>query len=396
MYHFHDGLQDLPDPQNYLEPLKYTYLASYRSKAGSSGANRFYIQIDRADVTAESPERVYSLRLQPPNPIFLSPPTQVVRSWQTAERAESEPVLTPDSALVEIMVEFPDSYPRELAETHLLVDGEAVDTRTLGARTSGAGMPDEMQQFTWDLTPYTESGRHTLQAVVIDELGLQQASLEIPVDVVVDELELPWWQALIQERRNLVIIAATLAGAAVLAVLVLAGQRTWSLIEIRRRRKQYSDPLTQPVPAKIEPVSRPRRTQDPSQVRGWPKLPLGQKGVARLVRLSESGHLLPSTSLELAKKEVTFGADPRQATAVLDSPSVSPLHARLHPSGDGEFVLLDAGSTAGTWVNYAPVSKLGSRLHHGDLVHIGRVAFRFEKLEPGEEPQPIVMPYREE
>jgi len=37
----------------------------------------------------------------------------------------------------------------------------------------------------------------------------------------------------------------------------------------------------------------------------------------------------------------------------------------------------DLGSEAGTWVNYAPVSAEGSQLRHGDLLHIGRVAFRF-------------------
>jgi pSer/pThr/pTyr-binding forkhead associated (FHA) protein len=31
----------------------------------------------------------------------------------------------------------------------------------------------------------------------------------------------------------------------------------------------------------------------------------------------------------------------------------------------------------GTWVNYTPVSQEGVNVEDGDLIHIGRVGFRF-------------------
>ena len=37
---------------------------------------------------------------------------------------------------------------------------------------------------------------------------------------------------------------------------------------------------------------------------------------------------------------------------------------------------------AGTWINYAPVTPDGGRLQHGDLIHIGKVGFRFTESNP--------------
>ena len=72
----------------------------------------------------------------------------------------------------------------------------------------------------------------------------------------------------------------------------------------------------------------------------------------------------------------------RRATQLLESPTVDGLHARLYRDQDDVFFLADQGSVAGTWVNYAPISTGGARLEHGDLIHIGRVTFRFELTDP--------------
>jgi pSer/pThr/pTyr-binding forkhead associated (FHA) protein len=45
---------------------------------------------------------------------------------------------------------------------------------------------------------------------------------------------------------------------------------------------------------------------------------------------------------------------------------------------------------AGTWVNYSPVPAQGLLLRHGDLVQIGKIAFRFELANPPEERQPRI------
>ncbi len=88
--------------------------------------------------------------------------------------------------------------------------------------------------------------------------------------------------------------------------------------------------------------------------------------------------------------ETTLGSDPNLATLVLDDPTVEGLHSRLIQGENGSFRLTDEGSIAGTWINYSPVSREGAALEHGDLVHIGRVGFRFSLRQPGIGRKPVV------
>ena len=92
----------------------------------------------------------------------------------------------------------------------------------------------------------------------------------------------------------------------------------------------------------------------------------------------------------LNRREITFGSDSAQVSDCLEDASVSPMHARLLYS-DGAFILSDLQSVAGTWVNYTPVSTMGVQLEHGDMIHLGRVAFRFELSVPPEQKKPRVI-----
>jgi pSer/pThr/pTyr-binding forkhead associated (FHA) protein len=111
-----------------------------------------------------------------------------------------------------------------------------------------------------------------------------------------------------------------------------------------------------------------------------------------MTRLIESDQSNSNPPIPIASEEITFGRDPLQAIQVLDDPSVDELHARLRKEADGSFRLLDEGSTAGTWINYVPVSRDGARLEHGDLVHIGRISFRFTEREPERVRKPVILP----
>jgi pSer/pThr/pTyr-binding forkhead associated (FHA) protein len=62
----------------------------------------------------------------------------------------------------------------------------------------------------------------------------------------------------------------------------------------------------------------------------------------------------------------------------------------------GEYWIYDHGSLAGTWVNYVPVSSEGTRLRHGDLIHVGFVTLRFETAHPAPQPAAVTRPYQEE
>jgi predicted component of type VI protein secretion system len=187
-----------------------------------------------------------------------------------------------------------------------------------------------------------------------------------------------------------------LSGITLILVLTIAGRKTAHVIKQKRKLNRANDPLLQVVPIRQDRPAKARPMTQTVQSPTWPRALDLHNAAARLVRISENGHPIPSSSISLSRKEITFGSDPQQAITVLESPSVDPLHARLYHSPDKSYILVDAGSIAGTWVNYAPVSSTGMRLEHGDLVHIGRIAFRFELSQPDDSRQPIVVPYQEE
>jgi predicted component of type VI protein secretion system len=56
---------------------------------------------------------------------------------------------------------------------------------------------------------------------------------------------------------------------------------------------------------------------------------------------------------------------------------------------------MDLGSAAGTWINYEQLTRDSRPLAHGDLLHIGRLAFRFELATPPNR-RPVVSPFEED
>jgi pSer/pThr/pTyr-binding forkhead associated (FHA) protein len=91
---------------------------------------------------------------------------------------------------------------------------------------------------------------------------------------------------------------------------------------------------------------------------------------------SEGSKPLP---ISIAADEITFGSDQDLATIVIQDDSVQGLHARLQCMENGIYLLSDQGSIAGTWVNYAQVPTEGQEIRHGDLIHLGRVGYRFKQ-----------------
>ena len=112
---------------------------------------------------------------------------------------------------------------------------------------------------------------------------------------------------------------------------------------------------------------------------------------AYLVRLMNGGEPASIAPIPIIEKDMTFGTDPVQSMYVLDDPSISPLHARIKQTDDGNFVIIDHGSVAGTWVNYEPVPREGIRLQHGDRIHFGQLQYRFDLSQPPAETEPKVI-----
>jgi hypothetical protein len=373
-----------PDPGIYLEPLGKVYFLKYTSAINQSGRYSLAVKVTHQDWQVSSPARFFSISVQPPNPMFVSPPAQIERSSQPVSSA-AVTELQPASQSIEIQVEFPDGHPRPLKAVRLYVDGIPVAENT--------GEP--FDQFNLPLETYTTSTSINIKVEVEDSLGLTGASIETPVQVVVNRKVSGSLKTLSENRVGLAAGAAGLAGAALVSVLVV----TWR----RRRRNGSAQPRT---PALRKPAGRPARRRNEttrpahlawSERLSWPRgHPTTSAPIlAQLVRLSEQNQPLPSSPVAITSREVTFGRDPTLATVVIDLPSLDGLHARLRQNDDGQFILSDEGSVAGTWVNYAPITRDRVELEHADLVRIGQASFRFLHSSPNRIRKVVVKPYKE-
>ncbi len=383
-YHIFDGQSGLPNPDDYLEPLRYTYRAEYDSRINAAGTHGLRVEIETAGGLLSSASKPLFLNVEPPNPILLSPPSMIERKWVKSE-GQKESQLQPASAGLRIVVEFPDGHERPLKSSRLYVDGALAAENTA----------PPFDAFTWNLTGYVSDGRHTLRVEVEDDLGLTKSSIEWPVDLAVEPQKTAPLRAVFTRERLLILGAILAAGVVLVLALVLTGRQSRG----RRQagRKALADPLTQPVPARIEPPSQPRpgTVRSSSERTTIPRRAAAGFSDAKawLVRVSENGAAVQAdpvqprsaTAIPLVRRETTIGSDARRALYRLDAATVSGLHARIQMTPEGEYRIFDSGSVAGTWVNYAPVPTQGRLLRHGDLVQIGRESFRFQLAQPPEE-----------
>lgn len=365
------GREPLPDPETYFAPLRTSYRLAYRSSLNRSGEHELSLtaQIDQQAVTL-SPLR-FVLEVAAPNPFLLSPPARIERTWQPPAGRQAA-VLQALAQPFQAAIEFPDGHPRRLQAARLLVDGQVV----------AENLTEPFDTFLWNL-PETENTSRSLavQVEVVDELNLSGRSQPFLIELVVPEApRLPFWQAVIYSPVTRYVVIA-LAGLVLLGAVLLVGR----VRRPRPSRRSLQDPLTQPVPIRQDVPRRTRSVSPPTEPSRWAGV-ARPTAHARLLRqpqedlpnvASSADPVLPA-DLAITRQELTFGSDPKLAMVVLNAPSIHPLHARLQRNADGSYLLSDAGSIAGTWVNYAPVSKQGALLEAGDLVHLGGVAYRFQ------------------
>ena len=363
-YILFSGVEPLPGLETYFAPLRSTYQLTYTSALLTTGSHTLTASADLDGQTVSSAAQTFSLDIQPPNPILVAPPEQIVRQAPDA-RSTATAALLPIQQLITIIIEFPDGRTRPLVRTTLLVDNQKVAENTA----------EPFNHFSWDLSGYATSGQHTLSVEALDSLGLSKVSLGVPVMVTVIKPHFGLLPFLSRNSPWVALIAILFAGA-VLGVILGGGR-------VKRRALQADqaaplDPLTQPVEGDSG-----RHMRLP-----W-KHPAKQPG-AYLERLKEDGQPVSAPPIPVIAPEMTFGSDPMQVTRILDDPSVSPLHARLQEQ-DGEYILSDENSDAGTWVNYELLAA-PRRLQHGDVLQIGRLSYRFMLRKPPERRLPKITP----
>lgn len=382
------GAEVFPDLNSELDPLRHIYTLAYTSALNTSGEHSFGVEAETPEGTIEALEQSFRLDVEPPNPILVSPPLQIKRQPPEDDPYNSE-LLLPEKQKLDIIVEFPDGHPRDLKRTTLLIDGEVVDENT----------SEPFETFLWDLSLYDTSGQHEVVVEAEDVLGLKKSSLSTPVTLTVIQPPRGVQAFLARYRSYLVLGAIGIAGIALVAIILLGRPGANLLKRRRQKKKQFEDPLTQPVLAAVEPPTSPIKKSRPVPRRaGWlqavqktPRLP---DAPAYLRRLTNGGEPASTLPIPLLEKDLTFGTDPVQSMRVLDDASISPLHARIKQKPDGSFYIYDHGSVAGTWVNYEPVTREGRLLAHGDQIHLGRLMYRFDLKQPPPESAPKIISKR--
>jgi hypothetical protein len=367
-YFAFSGTESLPNPENYFSHLRHLYTFSYESQLTTGGSHRLAAHVQYGGLDMLSPDQNFGLDIQPPNPFLLAPPAQIVRQAPPEDPYNTE-ILLPTSQNIEFLVEFPDGHPRPITRATLLVDEEKVAEIT----------SPPFENFQWQLDKYTQSGEHSLQIEVEDSLGLTKTSLGIPLTLTVVQ---PPSGVLAFFGRNgslLTVGVIAVSGLLLAAILLVGGRRSLQSLAARRQAKAaYHDPVTQPIPASKPTESKRKRR---ISLQGWARnVPKRKKAIARLTRLNEKGSPLGGTPIPLTGEEMSFGSDPVKVTFVLDDPSVSPRHAKLVRNENGQFLLFDQNSVAGTWINFEKAASEGSILTDGDLILFGLLRYRFDLL----------------
>ncbi len=336
------GLEEIPSPADLQAALGYVQVLSYTSAIAETGTHSLVLTLELGEAAATGEAQPFYLEVLPPNPMFLSPPAAVERTW--VEGGEG-PVLTPAEAAFSVLVQFPDGHPRDLAASRLLVDG------TVAAVNRSA----PFDTFTWDLAAVTESGEHTLQVEVEDMLGLTAVTIEMPVQVRVPDPEPPRhfnWQ------KAGAIAAGVVAAAAVLLLLSWSTGQAWRSRQVRALRDRLFTPPMEAAAATVPPAA------DDADA------------LATLVPEESFLGVADPACLHLRQPEVTFSTDPDQPGIQLTGLDHQKIQAKISLR-EGAFWLQSLDHGRGVWLNYRPVGETAVSLRPGDLVHFGNSGFRF-------------------
>jgi hypothetical protein len=395
--------EPVPDLDTLLEPLRYVYQLEYASQAAASGQQQVAAQVTIDGELVSSQPQPFELNLLAPSVVILDPPAEVAREFPvqaTPGVTSSSADLQPMDQVLNIQVTFPDGHVRPLAKTSLYVDGSVAAENT----------SPPFEQLVWDLRPYTQDGTHLLRIEATDNLGWvgQSGEVSIAVDVPSTSQEVV---AVVSHNRLLVTGLVIFTSASILLLVLIIGGRirpkpysgqvpssagsneklppVGFLVRLRRLK----DPVTQPV--KIAPAHSAKAKAAVSIWRlHFPWFRHAEPAIiarATLVPLAGSDQPTLPTALKITSDAVTLGSDPRRADLLIIDPSIESVHARISRLGNS-FMISDAGSVAGTWVNYEPVSPTGTNLDHADIIHLGRVGFRFTLPGPNHPRKVVVTP----
>jgi hypothetical protein len=396
--------EPVPDLESFLEPLRYIYHLGYDSQITAAGSQQVAAQVTVGSEQITTQPQPFELDLKAPVPVLLTPPQEIVRSFinrPTPGITGIEADLLPTEQVIKIQLTFPDGYDRPLTRTSFYVDGALISENT----------SPPFDRFVWDLRPYTQDSMHTLTVEAVDNLGITGKSGETFVKIIVPSTTQGVMVAVSQKRPLLVAVVVFISASILVLVLILGGRirpkphpgqvrlsadpfEKTRPVGYRERMRRLRDPVTQPVKIASAPPALQSRTRS-KRWREWlPWLKPKEEplpAIAYFLPLTGTDETTIPALLRIIADDTTLGRDPLQADLVIADPSIEGLHARIHHEGKS-FLITDNGSVAGTWVNYNQIPSMGTHLEHADIIHLGKIGFRFNLAEPDQLRTLVVTP----
>lgn len=341
------GSQEVPDPKQYLVGKGSSYHLSYQSQIRKSGSFDLVVEANLPDGTKiRSAAEKLELQVEPARLSFVNLPEQL--ELIKDEQGNVTPALLP----VEVLIEFPDGNPRGIISATLFVNGTRVQTKQ--EAPYGSFEIDLNQEL--DFSQETPPEKIALEVRLEDALGLQGKTSPKSVALNVFEPQNPFFD---EWYASPWLWLGLLAMAAIVSLLIF--------------RKPGGKGISR-TPRNEEPNEKPAEKTD--QALASPTY-VTLKSFGSLMKL-DADQTPSAEKPHLLEKEITLiGKDASQANLVLEDPSLEPLHAEIHFFPDGRIRITDFNSTAGTYVNFKPVTTHGTNLQHADLIHFGRLLFRF-------------------
>ncbi len=354
------GTEEMPSISSLIEPLRSIYQITYKSSLNQSGQHNLVGQVRLSDETITSLPILFNINIQPPNPIFVNLPGQIIRSTSVTNKDQID-FLAPIDQSVDILVEYPDGYERVLSSSRLLVDGEV----------AAVSSQPSFDRFKWNIIGYKTNGKHLLQVEVTDELGLTNRSVEVPVEIVIILPAINRWADFWNGGGIYILLGLIFAAGVLSTVLFL----NW------RNRSQTKDSL-QPPGSRKDPVSQPvkirqdkaKKNQKPSRSQPFPKY----KTVA-LIQVNRDTESTPGYDIPIGERKFTIGSDRQIADVVLNAEGVAPRHTLIWTDHNGNYFAANAVPGVTTLVNDNPVPDEGVTLSQGDLIRIGAITYRFHE-----------------
>jgi hypothetical protein len=354
------GTEELPSISELIEPLRSIYQITYKSSLTQSGQHNLVGQVRLTDQTITSLPVLFNINVQPPNPIFVNLPSQIIRSTTVTNKNQMD-FLAPIEQLVEILVEYPDGYKRELSSSSLLVDGQVAAVSSQPA----------FDRFTWNLSSLKTNGRHTLQVQVTDELGLTNRSVEVPVEIVIILPAINRWADFFNGGGIYILLGLIFAAGVLSAVLFLHWRNRSQTKDIHPPSGSRKDPVSQPVKIRQDKAKKDQRLTKPQ--------PFPRYKSVSLIQVTRDTESTPGYDIPIGERKFTIGSDRQIADVVINAEGVAPRHAMVWTDHNGSYYVANAVPGVTTLVNDKPIPEEGVTLNQGDLIIIGTVTYRFQE-----------------